>query len=111
MISASHPLLMVLIIALVLVFGVPLGIIAFNWIRRRRRRKLERSKRPISIKTASEIALETSPGECPHRVSRSRARKGSDGTMTSFCKWCDKPMKRNGPGDWEVIARPVASEV
>jgi peptidoglycan/LPS O-acetylase OafA/YrhL len=103
-------LLPVLLIVLVLVFGLPLAIMAYNWIRRRRRRQLERSKRPIRINPAGGTGQEAASRDCPHRVSRSRARKASDGTMTSFCKWCERPMRRNGPGDWEVITAATIQE-
>jgi predicted deacetylase len=103
-------LLPVVIAAMFLVFGVPLGFAAYGWIRRRQRRRLERSKRPIEIKVASGDALETRQSHCQHRVSRSQARKGRDGLMTSVCKWCGRPMKRNGPGDWEEIAATSAGQ-
>ena len=50
MAGASDPLLWVLLIALLLVFGVPLGFATYFWVQRKQRRRLERSNRPTRSK-------------------------------------------------------------
>jgi hypothetical protein len=87
-------------IALFLLFVVPAGIWLVRRIQHGKRRQLERSKRSIAVAAEPDAA----PGECPHKRSKSRAKTGSDGQMTSICRFCGVAMLRNGPGDWEVIA-------
>ena len=99
--SSSPMLLVLLLIALILVFGLPLGFGTYKWFQAKQRRRLERSKRPIKIETGPEVARQSV--QCQHRRSRSKARTDRDEVMRSVCKWCGEPMKRNGPNDWEAI--------
>ncbi len=39
-----------------------------------------------------------------HIRSKSKAFYDSEGTAKSVCRNCGVPMKRTGPGEWEVIA-------
>ncbi len=94
------------IIALTLVIGAPLVVAAYQWFTRKRRRRLERSKRPIKIKREEESAAQAPKPACPHRRSRSKAREGPNGVMFSVCKWCGQAMRRNAPDDWEAIPAP-----
>lgn len=91
----------VLAVSLLVVFALPLGI----WIARRiahtRRRRLERSKRQIAV--TAEASTGTG-AQCPHKRSKSRAKSGPDGRVTSICRFCGVPMLRRGPGQWEVLA-------
>ncbi len=92
-----------LVVLLLFVFGLPLGMSIYGSLQRERRTRLERSNRPIKINTTSQVPPKNETKKCPHRRSASRARKGADGLITSICKWCGQPMKRNGPDDWEAI--------
>ena len=91
MTGTSGPLLWVLIIALLLVLGVPLGFAIYGWVQRKQRRRLERSKRPVKIVAGPEVVPEKRQHECRHKRSRSKARNGPDGVMRSVCKWCGQP--------------------
>jgi hypothetical protein len=87
-------------ISMLIFIGVPLAFWAYQRFVGGKRRKLERSKRPIAIST-DERSDRTDA--CPHKRSKGRAREDADGTMRSICRFCGIPMVRNGPGDWEVL--------
>jgi hypothetical protein len=88
-------------VSLFLLFAVPAGIWLVRRLQHGKRRRLERSKRQIMVAAEAEAAA---PGDCPHKRSKSRAKTGADGRMTSICRFCGVPMLRHGPGDWAVIA-------
>ena len=88
-------------VGLFLVFALPLAIWLVRSIAHRKRRRLEQSKRQIVVAAERDAAGEN---ECPHKRSKSRAKTGADGRMTSICRFCGVPMLRRGPGDWEVLA-------
>lgn len=93
-ISADQFLLSILI-ALVLLVGIPIAVTFYLKHERRQRRKLVNSPRKIGL--ASD---EAPAAPCEHVRSRSRAKQASDGQFVSICKKCGVPMVRNGPGDW-----------
>jgi hypothetical protein len=89
-------------VGLFLIFAVPLAIWLARRIAHKKRRRLEQSRREIVV---AADPLATGRKECSHKRSKSRAKAGADGRMTSICRFCGVPMLRRGPGDWEVLGR------
>jgi hypothetical protein len=89
-------------VSLLLIFGVPLAWSLYRRIERAKRRRLERSKRPVRVRAArADVPIEAEG--CSHKRSRSRAREQEDGTLHSVCRFCGAPMKRVAAGEWKVL--------
>jgi hypothetical protein len=99
--TTNQLLAWVLGVSLFLVFALPFGIWVVRRVAHKKRRRLEQSRRQIVVAAEPGVAGQK---ECPHKRSKSRAKTGPDGQMTSICRFCGIPMLRLGPGDWEVLA-------
>jgi hypothetical protein len=88
-------------LALIFVFVPPLALMAFRHYQGRRRRRMVNAPRKIKVVSGEDSA--PSPCADGHQRSRRNARQASDGSYVSVCKVCAAPMRRNGPGDWQVI--------
>jgi hypothetical protein len=101
--DSSQPLLAWLLgVSLLLIFGVPLAWSLYRRIEGGRRRRLERSKRPVRVRAVRTDEPIEAEG-CSHKRSRSRAREQSDGTLHSVCRFCGAPMKRVAAGEWQML--------
>ncbi len=101
-ISADDFLLTILAV-LFLFVAVPIAVTFYLKQERRRRRSRKRSGgggRTPQIGLAGDEPVERA---CEHERSKSRAVKKSNGSYVSVCKKCGAAMRRNGPGDWEII--------
>jgi len=99
--TANSLIAWILGLSLFLVFAVPAVWWLLGRAARRKRRRLERSRREITVAPAV-----TADGarECPHKRSKSKARAGDDGRLRSICRFCGVPMLRHAKGEWEVLA-------
>jgi hypothetical protein len=101
--QGNDVLVWMLAIALFIIFVLPACWLVVRRIRQKKRRRLVDSPRKIVVAPPSPDAP-ILPAACAHQRSKSRARPERDGSYTSICRKCGVPMKRNGPGDWEVAA-------
>ena len=90
------------VLAIAFVFVPPLVFFAIRHLQAKRRRKMVNAPRKIKVLKDDETAV---PGPCSdgHQRSRRNARQNSDGVYVSVCRACGAPMRRNGPGEWEVV--------
>lgn len=84
------------------VFVPPLVFFAIRRLQAKRRRSMVNAPRKIKVLSDEELAAAHDPCAGGHQRSKRNARQRRDGVYVSVCKTCGKPMRRNGPGDWEL---------
>ena len=89
------------VLAVTFVFAPPLALMAFRRFQEKRRRKMVNAPRKIKVLSGEEAPTGSCAGG--HQRSKRNARQNADGVYVSVCRTCGAQMRRNGPGDWQVV--------